>query len=196
MASVAKLSRDRGKKGSPYYIQFLDQDGKRRTTKGCPDKGVTEAKAARIETVVERIKLGLSEVAELDELLGRPQSVAWDPQITAFEASLKRKNNTEKHVKQTINRVKLVLNGCEFASLADFDGDAIETFLTQHCQEEDKGHRTYNHYLQAVDSFGNWLAHPKRRVLERNPFAGIPRRNAETDVRHARRALCRPRLPW
>lgn len=189
MASVSRLSRDRNRKGAPYYIQFHDHEGKRRTTKGCPDKGVTETKAARIETVVQRIKLGLAEAAELDELLGRPQSDAWDEQIKSFEASLKRKNNTPKHVRLTINRVRLVLSGSEFKRLADFDADAVETFLAKHCQEEDLGHRTYNHYLQAVDSFGNWLSHPKRRILEKNPFAGIPRRNAETDVRHARRAL-------
>jgi len=189
MASIRKLSRDRSKKGAPYYIQFLDHEGKRRTTKGCPDKGVTEAKAAKIETAVQRIKIGLADQSELDELLGKAQSDAWDEQIKAFEASLKRKNNTPKHVCLTVNRVKLVLTGSEFKSLADFDADEVEAFLTQHCQEEDLGHRTYNHYLQAVDSFGNWLSHPKRRILEKNPFAGIPRRNAETDVRHARRAL-------
>lgn len=189
MASIRKLSRDRSKKGAPYYIQFFDHEGKRRTTRGCPDKGVSEAKAAAIETVVQRIKIGLADQSELDELLGKPQSDAWDEQVKAFEASLKRKNNTSKHVQLTVNRVKLVLTGSEFKSLADFDADAVETFLTKHCQEEDLGHRTYNHYLQAVDSFGNWLSHPKRRILEKNPFAGIPRRNAETDVRHARRAL-------
>lgn len=189
MASVSRLSRDRNKKGAPYYIQFLDHEGKRRTTKGCPDKGVTEAKAAKIETVVQRIKLGLADQGELDELLGRPQSDAWGEQVKAFEASLQRKDNTPKHVRLTVNRIKFVLSGSEFKTLADFDADAVETFLAKHCQEEDLGHRTYNHYLQAVDSFGNWLSHPKRRILEKNPFAGIPRRNAETDVRHARRAL-------
>lgn len=189
MASVRKLSRDRNKKGAPYYIQFLDHEGNRRTTKGCPDKGVTEAKAAKIETVVQRIQIGLAEQAELDELLGKPHSDAWDEQVNAFEASLKRKNNTPKHVSLTVNRVKLVLKGCEFKSLADFDADEAEAFLTQHCLEEDLGHRTYNHYLQAIDSFGNWLSHPKRRILQKNPFAGISRRNAETDVRHGRRAL-------
>jgi integrase len=189
MASVRKLTRDRSKKGAPYYIQFLDHEGRRRTTRGCPDKGVTEAKAAKIETAVQRIKIGLADQSELDDLLGKPQSDAWGEQIKAFEASLKRKNNTLKHVSLTVNRVKLVLTGSEFKSLSDFDADEVEEFLTQHCQEEDLGHRTYNHYLQAVDSFGNWLSHPKRRILEKNPFSGIPRRNAETDVRHARRAL-------
>ncbi len=189
MASVRKLSRDRNKKGAPYYIQFLDHQDKRRTTKGCPDKGVTEAKAAKIETAVQRIKIGLADQSELDELLGKPQSDAWDGQVAAFEASLKRKNNTEKHVRLIVNRVKLVLKGSSFKTLADFDADAVEEFLTKHCEKKDLGHRTYNHYLQAIDSFGNWLSHPKRRIIERNHFAGIPRRNIETDVRHARRAL-------
>lgn len=189
MASIRKLSRDRNKKGAPYYIQFLDHEGKRRTTRGCADKGVSEAKAAKIETVVQRVKLGLAEEAELDALLGKPRSDAWHERLKAFEASLKRKNNTAKHVRLTVNRVKLVLTGCEFRTLADFDADAAEEFLAEYCQEEDLGHRTYNHYVQAIDAFGNWLSHPKRRILERNPFDGIPRRNVETDVRHARRAL-------
>jgi integrase len=189
MASIAKLSRDRRKKGAAYYIQFLDHNGKRRTTKGCPDKGVTEAKAAKIETVVERIKLGLAKEAELDELLGRPSQVGWEPHLLAFEASLKRKENTPKYNRQTISRIRTVLTGCGFDSLSDFDADAVEACVAEHCRDEDLGPRTYNHYLQAVDSFGNWLAHPKRRVLERNPFCGISRRNAETDVRHSRRAL-------
>ena len=174
MASVRRLSRDRNKKGAPYYIQFLDQEGKRRTTRGCPDKGVSEAKAATIETVVQRIKIGLADRSELDELLGKPQSDAWEEQLKAFEASLKRKNNTSKHVHLTVNRVKLILTGSEFKSLADFDADAAETFLAKHCQEEDLGHRTYNHYLQAVDSFGNWLSIPNGASWRRIRLPGFP----------------------
>ncbi len=176
MASVAKLSRDRRKKGASYYIQFIDHRGKRRTTKGCPDKGVSEAKAAKIETVVQRLKLGLCNEKELEALLGRDASDSWRKQLEAFKASLDRKDTTKKYVRLTINRVHLVLEGCRFQTLADFNPDIVEEFVTRYCEEENLGHRTYNHYLQAVDSFGNWLAHPKRRVLEKNPFAGIPRR--------------------
>jgi len=46
--------------------------------------------------------------------------------------------------------------------------------------------RTYNHYLQAT-AFGKWLVTTKR--LPSNPLAGMERFNAETDVRHKRRAL-------
>jgi integrase len=189
MASISKLSRDRRKKGAPYYIQFLDHEGKRRTTRGCPDKGVTEAKAAKIETVVERIKLGIAEVAELEGLLGRETCSSWRPQATAYEESLHRKGNTAKHVKLTMARLRFVLEGAGFETFAEFDADEAEEYLSRRAVEDDLGPRTYNHYLQAIDAFGNWLAHPKRRVVERNPFAGIPRRNAATDVRHSRRAL-------
>jgi len=44
-----------------------------------------------------------------------------------------------------------------------------------------------NHYLGAVDSFGNWLV--KDRRSPENPFAHLSRLNARVDVRHERRAL-------
>ncbi len=189
MASVKKLSRDKRKKNAPYYIQFFDHNGKRRTTKGCPDKGVSETKAAQIESLVERIKAGLATASELDAVLGKRQSPGVVGYLDDFEKSLRRKGDTEKHVKLTMGRVRTTVAGCEFRVLADLNADDVEEFVADFCEEKDYGHRTYNHYVQAVDSFGNWLADPKRRILPRNPFAGIVRRNAETDVRHPRRAL-------
>ena len=189
MASVNKLSRDKRKKNAPYYIQFKDHEGKRRTTKGCSDRGVSQAKAAQIETLVEKIKMGVAKETDLEVMLGRKQADGLEPYLKRFENSLRRKENTEKHVKLTLSRIRLVIEGCKFQSLDDLDADAAEVFLTDFCKKADIGHRTYNHYLQAIDSFGNWLAHPKRRIIDYNPFAGIERRNAETDVRHKRRAL-------
>lgn len=48
------------------------------------------------------------------------------------------------------------------------------------------GHRTYNHYLQAIDSFCRWMT-PKRMAF--NPLTGIHRLNTEVDIRRKRRAL-------
>ncbi|MGD9857436.1 MAG: hypothetical protein AB7U20_21045 [Planctomycetaceae bacterium] len=189
MASVSKLSRDRKKKSAPYYIQFFDHTGCRRTTKGCPDKGVTETKAAQIETLVERIKLGLAAPADLDRALGQETGTSLKDHVRSFEVSLRRKNNTPNHVRLTLTRVRTIIKGCGFRGLGELSADAVEAFRSDHCEQEGLGHRTYNHYLQAIDSFGNWLAHPKRRILPANPVAGIPRRNAATDVRYPRRAL-------
>jgi hypothetical protein len=45
MASVFKKSRDRANKLASWYIAYQDEDGRRRTVKGCPDKAATEALA-------------------------------------------------------------------------------------------------------------------------------------------------------
>lgn len=47
--------------------------------------------------------------------------------------------------------------------------------------------KTITPYLQAMDSFCNWLV--SRQLLLANPLVGIARQNTETDVRHKRRAL-------
>jgi len=46
------------------------------------------------------------------------------------------------------------------------------------------GHKTYNHYLQALDTFCNWCVFNKR--LSRNPIIGLERLNTAVDVRHPR----------
>ncbi len=38
MASIRKLSGDKGKKNKPYYIQYFDHEGKRVTVKGFTDR--------------------------------------------------------------------------------------------------------------------------------------------------------------
>ena len=189
MASISKLSRDKRKKNAPYYIQFMDHEGKRRTTRGCSDRGVTQTKAAKIETIVQQVKLGVADVAELNAMLGHKQSEGLEDHLANFKRSLSLKGSTEKHVKLTMARVRLVVEGCGFNTLDSLDADAAETFVSDDCENRKLGSRTYNHYLQSLDAFGGWLAHPKRRVVDQNPFAGIPRRNVETDIRHKRRAL-------
>ncbi|MFO7906790.1 MAG: hypothetical protein R6U98_29310 [Pirellulaceae bacterium] len=49
------------------------------------------------------------------------------------------------------------------------------------------GHRTYNHYVQALDSFCNCLAATKRATV--NPILGMERLNTAVDIRHRRWAL-------
>ncbi len=63
----------------------------------------------------------------------------------------------------------------------------MRTYLRQVRKAENIGHRTYNHYLQAFDSFCNWCVSTRRLIA--NPVVGLERLNAETDVRHKRRAL-------
>ena len=60
-------------------------------------------------------------------------------------------------------------------------------FCDRSVKKIDLSHRTYNHYVQAIDSFCNWCVSTHRLVA--NPLRGMERLNAETDIRHPRRAL-------
>lgn len=105
--------------------------------------------------------------------------------LSEFEKGLSR--NTGKHIKLTMSRIRKIVAGCGMRTLADLTAQSVEAFLLDFQAEEDLGHKTYNHYLQAIESFCNWLV-SRRRILA-NPLVGITRQNTEADVRHQRRAL-------
>jgi integrase len=183
MASISKRSRDKGKKNKPYWIEYVDADGGRAFAKGFTDKGLTEQLAAKLENEVLLRKRGMIDPAQ-ERLLAIRQSPLAD-HLAAFERSLE--NATPKHRKLTMTRVRRLVEGSGFATLGEVDAEAVENCLKAIRLAEDLGARTYNHYLQAIDEFGKWLAATKR--LPANPVAGIERLNSETDVRHKRRAL-------
>lgn len=183
MASIRKQSRDKGKKNKPYYIQYVDHEGKRVTAKGFTDKALTEQLAAKLEHEVMLRKRGMIDPAQ-ERLLAIKQSPIED-HLAAFDRSMA--NNTAKHRKLTMTRVRRVVEGCGFKTLSQMDGEKVVDWLNDAREEDDLGARTYNHYLQAADAFGKWLVATKR--LPSNPVAGMERLNAETDIRHKRRAL-------
>ena len=153
MASVFKLGRDKKKKHATWFIGFHDHEGKHRTTKGCSDKGLTEKKAAQIETLVEKIKQGMARPDELNALLRKKPTKSVAEHIQDFGVSLRSKGNTEKHVKLVLGRVNRVITGCRITTLGEINKDRVETYLQRLRTEERLGPRTYNHYLQALISF-------------------------------------------
>jgi site-specific recombinase XerC len=87
-----------------------------------------------------------------------------------------------------MGRVRRVIEGCAFSTLAQLNAEAAENWLRDFAKEEDLGNRTYNHYVQALDgAFGGWLVKTQRLAV--NPFGEIKLRNTEVDIRHRRRAL-------
>jgi site-specific recombinase XerD len=180
MASIFKRSK---KKNEPYWIQYKDHLGKRKTAKGFTDKGLTEELAAKLETGARLRKTGLVDVAQ--EKQAATKLCPIKEHLVAFEESLS--DNSDKYVRQTLQEVRRVIGGASFQSLADFEPEAVQRFLRTLRKTNKFGHRTYNHYLQSIDTFCNWCVATKR--LSSNPLAGIERLNTAVDVRHQRRAL-------
>ncbi len=185
MASIYKRSSDKGKKNRPWMIEYLDHEGRRAYAKGFTDKGLTEQLAAKLENEVMLRKRGMIDPAQ-ERLLAVKQSPIAD-HLAAFERSLD--DTTPKHRRLTMTRVRRLVEASGAATIGELEAEEVEEALKEIRRAEDLGARTYNHYLQAVDEFGKWLVASKR--LSSNPVAGIDRLNAETDVRHKRRALTR-----
>ena len=180
MASIFKRSKRRNE---PYLIQYVDHLGKRRTVRGFTDKGLTEELAAKLESEARQRTTGLIDPSQ--DRVATHRSAAIAEHLSAFEESLS--DNTEKHVKLTMSRVRRVIDGCGFETLGAIDAEEVQSYVRKLRKEEDLGHRTYNHYLQAMDAFCYWCVATKRLLA--NPLVGLERLNTATDVRHPRRAL-------
>jgi len=180
MASIYKRSKN---KNEPYTIQYVDHLGKRRTEKGFTDKGLTEQLAAKLEGDARLRTTGLIDAEQ--ERYAEHKLAPIGGHLAAFEESLL--DNSPLHVSVTTGRVKKIVEGCEFKRLADFDTEAVRRFLRKCRKTEDFGHRTINHYMQAIDSFCRWCVANKRLIA--NPLCGMERLNVEVDIRRKRRAL-------
>jgi site-specific recombinase XerD len=181
MASIFKRSKGRNE---PYTIQYFDHLGKRRTKKGFTDKGLTEELAAKLESEARMRQTGL--IDPLQDRIAEQKQTDIEVQLVAFKESIS--DNSPKYIKLTMTRVRRIVTGCSFETLLGIESEAVQSFLRKLRKTEKKfGHRTYNHYLQAFDTFCNWCV-TTRRLLS-NPLLGLERLNNAVDVRHVRRAL-------
>jgi integrase len=181
MATIYK--RDKRKKNEPYSIQYVDHAGKRRTTQGFTDKGLSEQLAAKLEADARMRRTGLIDPEQ--ERLAESKQSALDELMKAFRESLAEQ--TAQYVLHTTSRLRKIVEGCGFKTLAEIDAEAVVKFMRSLRKSEKIGPRTYNHYLQAIDAFCNWCVATKR--VTANPLAGVERLNPDVDVRHKRRAL-------
>ncbi len=183
MASIFKRGPDKGKRHARYWIEYTDWRGKRRRRKGLTDKALTEQLAAKIEHEEMLRAKGLIDPA--DEKRAEHSKAEIRTHLDAFEQALRK--NSPKHITLTMSRTRRVVNGIGATSISEIEPEAVEYYLSELVSEGEIGHRTYNHYLQAIDSFCNWLVATKR--IAANPLVGMKRLNTEVDVRHRRRAL-------
>ncbi len=151
--------------------------------KGFTDKGLTEELAAKFETEARLRKTGLIDAEQ--EKLAAVKLAALVEHLVAFKESVA--DNSDSYVRIMTGRIDRIVAGCHFATLADLNGERVQAYLRSLRKEENLSHRTYNHYIQAIGTFCNWCVLTER--LLRNPLKGLEKLNAETDVRHPRRAL-------
>ena len=183
MAAIYRRQQDRGVKRSCWYIGYTDHLGRRRTKKGFSDRGETERLAAKLEHDVMLRKRGLVDPEQ--EAARERRNALLSEHLAAFAKS--QQKNSGKYAKLLVMRIRTLLEAAGVATAGEITIEAVENALVTLKKATGFGHRTYNHYVQAVDSFCNWLVMTKR--LASNPLVGLERLNAEVDIRHRRRAL-------
>ncbi len=180
---MASIFKRKSGKHVPYTIQYEDHTGKRLTVKGFTDKGLTQELAAKLETEARLRRKGL-----VDPELEQIQATKAQP-IADLEAAFKESisDNTAKYVKLVTSRIRATFDAAGVTCLADLEPERIRSTLRKFMKKPRFGHKTYNHYLQALRCFCNWCVQTGR--LLRDPLVSITALNANTDVRHPRRAL-------
>ena len=184
MASVFQHSRDKGKRNAPWWIEYLDEFGKRRRKKGYSRKRETEDLAGEIEREVRHKKLGLIDPHQ--QALRNHRSTQIEAHLADYELHLDGGSRTVKHKTLTMSRIRKIVAEAEIQSLDDLQPDKIDAYLNK-LRKKKLGLRTLNHYVQAVQGWCRWLV--KNRRLSVSPLESLTTYNAAVDVRHKRRAL-------
>ena len=105
--------------------------------------------------------------------------------LEQYRLHLEAKDNTDRHVRETIGQIKKLLEGCGFRFIADLDTEKVNNYL-KHRRKEGMSTERSNHYVRAIKAFTRWME-PKR--VARDPLKELKTQDAARDRRLVRRAL-------
>ena len=108
---------------SRWTIRYMDETGRQREVVAYTDKRASERKAAELEREAESIRSGEKTRAAIDHA-GRPLV----DHLPAFEREVSR-GNTTAYVAATMQRVRAVIDGCDFRTAADIDAEHLAEWL-------------------------------------------------------------------
>jgi integrase/recombinase XerD len=184
MSSVYKKSRDRKRPGASWYITYVDNHGRRRTVKGCPDKAATEAMARKLESEAELRRRGVIDVRADHLATHEARSLA--DHLVDFHAFLLGKGTTVKHAELTRNRVARLIDLARARRVSDLAPSRVQASLKT-VRETGVSLRSVHHYTRAVKAFSRWLWRDGR--AREDALAHLTSSNPDADRRHERRAL-------
>ncbi len=194
------------KSAKNYTVYFFDHMGNDRRLAAFPDKTASKELDRYVKKLVSLKKvngsLGLEELKFLESL---PESIlgslsAWGivdlkrngfgralkDHIVDFEKAMKIKDNSPRHIRETLSYLNKCIGFCKWVFQADISTDGFNDWILDQ-REAGKSLSSLNHCIRAWKSFCNWLVNDKR--LTENPLRGYPIFNENKDKRLKRRPL-------
>ena len=168
-----------------HYLDFFDHNEVRHRIPAFEDKRQSEAMGAKIKDLIGLRAGRMTPEPEIQRWIdGLPkkllrQFVSWDlvsservavgqsleHHLEDWKTGLLARGATKRHAEQSNERVKAVLNGCGFQTLADLSASRVQRFIGG----LDISDKTKNYYLRECKSFCRWMVHDRRaseNVLE------------------------------
>ncbi len=169
-------------KSRKWYGRFKDPNGKDKQVPLFTDKTASQAKLNEIVRNVERRSAGLYDPYE------EHHKKSVNDHLADYEAFMIAKGITEKHVNQTLSRIRKLIEGCQINLLMDIDATKVAVWLSDRRMTSKRfSAQTSNFYLDGLKYFCNWLVTHDR--MQKNPVSKLNRVNIEIDQRHTRRSL-------
>ena len=191
---------------SHWNIQFEDNLKIRRKIKGFTDKAATVRLADMIQAILnangtnaplgddlnrqlerlpKQIRHDLIEAKLLDpakSMAAKPLSELAD----MFELSMRAKELSREHVKDTYSMLNYVIKDCGFRYWSDITAEKVSAYLKQK-RDDGLGYRRSNGYLLAIKMFAKWMV--SCGYAMNSPLGHLKALNAKLDRRHVRRVL-------
>lgn len=210
---------------SHYTLVFRDHTGTERRLKGHRERSETDVFAKLVGQLVYHVERGNSLPPDLQEWadalpdavhkrlagfgLVRPRHTEYGAgsqclkELTADFAEHLRtwRNDTERHVRETLAALHRLFDACGFEQFSDIDPVVLERHLTD-LRKNGRGWngtrglsvRTVNRFLRAAQQFTRWAV-KKRKVAHSNPLDSLDDLpSTELDLRRKRRALTRSEI--
>ena len=147
-----------------YTIQYFDEDGRRKKhPTRCADKDAAQQVANDLEAKVALRRQGIVDPAQ--EKFAREGRRPIEEHVADFHAELVARENTTKHVEETVARINYVVAKSGATHVKDL---APSTVLQVIKGIHDAGRSlvTANSYLRAIKSFTNWLRTDTRTTAD------------------------------
>ncbi len=178
---VRRIPAFEDKRASGEFARKLEQLVVTRIAGGTLDVVITRW----LEGLPEKARSRLARIGLLDaEQVGAHKPL--QAHLVDYKGFLVGKGNSGRHIRDTVQRIRVVLDKTNAVFPTALRASAVQAFLTQltSCATSPA---TVNHYLQSIKSFSRWLVRERRMTSD--PLRYMYKLKTETDIRRVRRAL-------
>lgn len=172
------------KRGTVWYVRYVDQDGRHIEQKGSTDKRVAEEVLRAALSKVVRIKAGIIDERELIRAKHQERPIL--DHLDEWRAHLVAKGGTLNHANLSRNRAARILGSAKAKRTPDLTPSKVQAALKD-IRETGLSAASVGHHVRAIKGFSRWL-HRDGRTAD-DPLIALSVPSPETDRRRIRRAL-------